>query len=215
MFSLWMPKRATWPNETTNGQCTSVSGWASHSQDCSNKRMHMKGGNISAYCNCKITMPRSSTWISTQIAVPMSELCSDPCVHKVFNDVPHPIGSIASVPCSVNKLRWQKALSVASGLHPSAAGFWCCHEESGKSKKIWPHQQKTTFSSWLLTLNACVMVGKSQSLPFRCSQLLIVCSLNGCLSSDNEVQVWRSTVYSQLVGTAVVIWKQMLLFILL
>jgi len=144
----------------------------------------------------------------------MSELSSDPCVRKVFNDVPHPIGSSASAPCPVNKLGWQKALSVVSGLHPSAAEFRCCHEEPGKSKKIWTHQQKTTFSSWLLTLNACVMLGKSQSLPFGCSQLLIVCSLNGCLSSDNKVQVWRSTVYSQLVATADVIWKQMLPFIL-
>lgn len=109
----------------------------------------------------------------------MSELSSDPCMSKVFNDVPHPIGSTASVPCSVNKLGWQKALSVVSGLHPRAAEFWCCHEEPRKSKKIWTHQQKTTFSSWLLALNACVMPGKSQSLPFRCSQLLIVTIATG------------------------------------
>lgn len=48
-FTLGLSKRT----ETVN-----------HSQDCDNKRMHMKGGNMPAYCNCEITMPHSSTWIS-------------------------------------------------------------------------------------------------------------------------------------------------------
>lgn len=47
----------------------------SRSQDCHNKRMHMKGGNIPACRNCKITMPRSSTWTS------YSDCCSHVRAH--------------------------------------------------------------------------------------------------------------------------------------
>lgn len=71
-------------------------------------------------------------------------------------------------------------------LHLSDAEFWCCHEKTENSKKaFWPSQQKTTFASWRLTLNACVLLGQSQSPPFRRSHCqLSIHLIDVCLQTS-------------------------------
>lgn len=124
----------------------------------------------------------------TKIVFPMVKLSSDLSLHKVFNYVMCYPQHCTWQPLLCEQIQITKSFVCCLRLNLSDAEFSCCHEKTENSKKIfWPSQQKTTFETWVLTLNACVLLGKSQSLPSRCSDCqLSIYLIDVCLQTSKR-----------------------------